>query len=844
MSGHGRGRWVAMNEDFSRAVYTSTLSRRLRSLKAATSSFALAFAAGGVAAAHAQDVAVPAFGSHEVVLSSTLMGVLAIATACAIGLIRARARAEEAVTRLNRQSSENRARIDLLEGILDTDDQVVVSWGVNDAPLVSGLLDDRARAPRGRAEFLAFGTWLTPEAAADLERALTALRKRGEVFQLSLPTRSGTHLEAVGRTAGGRAVVRFRDLTGERLRYAELSERHRRLGRDVEAMRALLEAMPAPVWLKSADGQLAWINAAYAQAVDAADLSAAVASGTELLDAQGRARIVQERARAPVGRATFPIVVAGQRRMFDVIEVGSANGTAGIAVDVSELDRTRSELKRTIEFHARTLDQLATAVAIFGADKRLQFYNAAYRALFGLDAGFLDGGPDDGVVLDTLRAARRLPEQADWRSWKREILSAYQSVEAKEHWWHLPDGQTLRVIANPHPQGGVTYVYENVTERLDLEKRYNALIRVQRETLDHLAEAVAVFGSDGRLRLSNPAFATIWRLAETTLAAKPHVNDVIAWCSALHDDADAWVRLRAAVTGLADNRTRANGRMLLKNGSVVDWDCVPLPDGATMVTFIDVTDSVNVEHALRDKNEALIEADKIKTDFVGLVSYELRSPLNVISGFAHLLADPKIGTLNDKQLEYADHIQSSSESLRTLIDDILEIAGIDAGIIKIEPEPVDTQPLVGSVLEALKDRVAEAGLLVDVRIAPLAGTITADPNRLRQILYNLVSNAIRFSHPRGRVEIELTAEEREHVLTVRDTGSGIPADQLAFVFDRFYTRRQGQRRGGAGLGLALVKSFVELHGGSVAIESAEGQGTAVTCRFPRTPTDHLTTTAA
>jgi signal transduction histidine kinase len=271
---------------------------------------------------------------------------------------------------------------------------------------------------------------------------------------------------------------------------------------------------------------------------------------------------------------------------------------------------------------------------------------------------------------------------------------------------------------------------------------------------------------------------------------------------------------------------------------------VPLPDGATMVTFIDVTDSVNVEHALRDKNEALIEADKIKTDFVGLVSYELRSPLNVISGFAHLLADPKIGTLNDKQLEYADHIQSSSESLRTLIDDILEIAGIDAGIIKIEPEPVDTQSLVSSVLEALKDRVAEAGLLVNVRIAPLAATITADPNRLRQILYNLVSNAIRFSHPRGRLEIELSAEANEHVLTVRDTGSGIPADQIAFVFDRFYTRRQGQRRGGAGLGLALVKSFVELHGGSVGIESKEGQGTEVTCRFPRSPAVELTTTAA
>ena len=271
--------------------------------------------------------------------------------------------------------------------------------------------------------------------------------------------------------AGGRAFVRFTDLTAERQAHAELADRHRRLSAEREALEALFESIPMPMWLRGSDGRLAWVNCAYAEAVEMADTGRAVESGQELLDSNGRKAIALARHDSLDVSLRLPVVVGGRRRTYDVVDVASTNGEAGIAIDVTDLEQIQAELRRTIDFHARTLDQLATAVAIFGADKRLQFYNAAFRGLWGLDAAFLESSPDDGTVLDQLRAARKLPEQADWRSWKRELHSAYQSLEAKEHWWHLPDGQTLRVIANPHPQGGVTYVYENVTEKLELEKQ-------------------------------------------------------------------------------------------------------------------------------------------------------------------------------------------------------------------------------------------------------------------------------------------------------------------------------------------------------------------------------------
>jgi PAS domain-containing protein len=179
------------------------------------------------------------------------------------------------------------------------------------------------------------------------------------------------------------------------------------------------------------------------------------------------------------------------------------------------------------------------------------------------------------------------------RCWK-----AISRSKRRESWWHLPDGRTLRVIANPHPQGGVTYIYENVTEQLDLESRYNALTRVQGETLDNLSEAVAVFGSDGKLRLWNPAFGRIWDLEEEQLSRFPHVKEVVSACALNDYEKTAWQQLASSVTGLVDNRTQNVSRLERHNGAVLDYATVPLPDGGTLVTFVDVTDSVNVERAL------------------------------------------------------------------------------------------------------------------------------------------------------------------------------------------------------------------------------------------------------
>ena len=776
-------------------------------------------------------IALASLGRHNIAGLALTLGVLLFAIVTAVTLVRTRLRAADSERAARNEIIELKAEVDRTKALLLSEPQIIVAWAAGDdrAEIFGDpTLVTPASAPH---RVLAFGTWLEPQQARSMERLVEALRAEGESFSMSLATLSGRPVEAEGRAIGGRAVLRLKDVSGIKRDFAELSGRYQKLTGEVDSLRTLVEALPSPIWARDEAGALTFVNLAYARAVEAKSPDDAVERGIELLDRPAREELARACAANECYTGRVRAVVAGTRRTFDVRNVPTARGSAGIGIDATEVEMLRSELARMGEAHRRTLDRLATGVAIFGGNQKLAFYNTAYRSLWDLDASFLDQEPSDSAVLDKLRAARKLPEEQDFRQWKTELHEAYRATEPREYMWHLPDRRTMRVVTTLNPEGGVTYLFDDVTERLDLERRFDALIRVQGETLDNLAEAVAVFGSDGRVRLHNPAFARMWRLSPETLAERPHIEAVTTLCRPLHGDDATWQALRTAITSI-DNREPLNCRLERRDGSVIDCATVPLPDGATLVAFQDVTDTVNVERALRERNEALETADEIKINFVHHVSYELRSPLTNIIGFAHFLGDPSTGTLTDKQSEYLGYLTSSTNALLAIINNILDLATIDAGAMSLNLGEVDIRQTMNAAVEGIQDRLVKDELVLDMRAPRDAGNFVADEKRVRQVLFNLLANAVSFSPP-GET-ITLTAERRNDavVFSVTDRGPGIPLDVKDRVFNWFETHSLGSQHRGTGLGLSLVRSFVELHGGSVTIDSDIGRGTTVTCSFP------------
>ena len=371
-----------------------------------------------------------------------------------------------------------------------------------------------------------------------------------------------------------------------------------------------------------------------------------------------------------------------------------------------------------VDAHRRTLDQLATGVAIFGADHTLRFYNEAYRALWDLDVSYLDHGPTDSAILDRLRAARKLPEQQDFRTWKNQLHDAYRN--------HRGARGPLAPAGRPHPARGDDAEYRRRRD-LSVRRRHRAARpRAPLRRADPRAgrDARQSRRSGGGVRERRPAAAAQSGLLRRcgscraeALAERPHIEAVIAWCAPLQPEDQTLRALRTAVTSIGQ-RDAVTGRLERRDGSVVDLATLPLPDGATLVTFQDVTDTVNVERALRERNEALEAADQIKIDFLHHVSYELRSPLTNIIGFAHFLGDPATGPLNDRQSEYLGYITISTNALLALINDILDLATIDAGAMTLNLGQVDIRKTMEAAAEGVNDRLVKDNIKLEIDTSP------------------------------------------------------------------------------------------------------------------------------
>lgn len=609
----------------------------------------------------------------------------------------------------------------------------------------------------------------------------------------------------------------------------------------------ILDDLPFPLWLRDKALRLVWVNSAYATwcSSSRADVVAKqlelftpvpAKTGTKTLDGKMLAEIALREQKAQQERAYC--VVGAERRLLSYTEMplmGAANPVhvlLGMAQDVTKVSELETELQRHINAHHEVLENLGSPITIYGADQRLEFYNRAYVRLWDHEEDFLASKPTFSEILEDLRTRRRAPEQVDFLRYKRERTALFTSlIEAREDMLHLPDGTTLRVVAVPHPFGGLMFLHEDVTDKLALESSYNTLIAVQRETLDNLAEGIAVFGADGKLKLSNPSYARIWHLEPDSLVDEPHINDLIERIKSLIA-ADQWPEIRQTMIACALDRSSLNGRFEHEDGTMISYSTVPLPDGAMLNSYVDITDTLKVEQALRESNAALATADRLKSEFVANVSYQLRTPLNTIMGFAEILANQYFGTLNERQLEYAKTMMESSKRLKLLIDDVIDLAMVDAGRMAINRRSTEIVPLLQTVAGMMGEWSRQQSLDLTVDAEDGIGTFEVDDKRIKQVLFNLISNAIQYTPPGGHITLQARRDGDHIRLSVIDTGIGIPQHDQDRIWHKFERSNPQTRQGGVGLGLSLVKSFIELHHGHVEITSAINQGTQITCILP------------
>lgn len=668
-----------------------------------------------------------------------------------------------------------------------------------------------------------------------LEKRLDALHSEGATFDAQLDVAEGMAVAVHGEKLGGSDVLWVVDAAEK----ANLSSELGATTEQASTLQKLLDRIPLPIWWRGEGLSLAGCNRAYSDATHS-DRKTTIAKQRELgagyIDDGGRSLAERADKTGMAQSESHHVVIGNTRRLLEFTEVplDGVNGQiGGYATDATALEALQDQLADHIAAHAEVLEGLTTAIAIFGADKRLKFFNTAYAEQTGIDMANLQAEPSLGEVLEWMREKRRLPEMVDFPAFKVERDRWFTTlIEPVEELLHLPDQTTYRFVASPHPLGGLIFAVEDVTDSLAMESSYNTQIEVQSETLNNLYEGIAVFGGDGRLKLHNSGMARLWKLTGEQLEGEPHISDIVDSARKFFPKTVDWKRLRQRIIVVITERRARSGRLRRTDDSVVRYAVLPLPDGNTLLSFLDISDSARVERALRERNLALENADRIKSEFIGNVSYELRTPLNAIVGFTEILDNRYFGDLTERQAEYVECVLQASTHLMALIDDILDLATIGAGLMSLEVQDVEIETLMDGLAEVATERADQAGLTIKVDCPDDIGSLPADPVRLRQALFNLVSNAIQFTPAGGSITLAARRDGDDMLLTVTDTGIGIAPEDQERVFQRFERGDPNARESGTGLGLALVKSLIELHSGSVGLESAPGEGTKAVCRLP------------
>lgn len=525
------------------------------------------------------------------------------------------------------------------------------------------------------------------------------------------------------------------------------------------------------------------------------------------------------------------VTINGQRRSFRVTDLPlGTEGVAGYAIDIEEQQQLTREFRAFREAQRAMLDQLSIGVAQFNPEEKLVFANSPFRRQFGISPGTVEARTTFDRFLSDAREHGSTPEVRDFPQWRREIAAWFDKAETQEENWPLPGGTHLRIVAQPMPDGGLVMIAEDRTEQLALSATRDTLLRTRTATLDSLFEALAIFAPDGSMQLWNRSFAGTWGLPSEFLDTHPSAEGLLEAIADNLANPSEVSSIGAVVRAATLDRQEKEGQIELADGRTLLFAGVPLPDGNGLLTVLDMTDSKKAEQALRERAAALEEADAVKARFLANMSYEFRTPLTSIGGFAELLASGAAGELSTSASDYVAAILTSVERLTEQVENVLDLSQSQAGLLPIDKEKVDLLKFLTGIVREREQAIIDAGLGLDLK-GRRGRVVDVDPRQLGRAVGHLLDNAIEHTPEDGQIKVEILRPDDERwsaLIVISDNGPGMTEEELA----RAEGVLESAGEEGGGLGIRLARQLVEAHGGILEIASEKDRGTVAAISLP------------
>lgn len=603
------------------------------------------------------------------------------------------------------------------------------------------------------------------------------------------------------RGFGKAFFIFFADITADMLKIDALEAESNSTKKQLNQTTLVLNQVDIPIWIRNSQGEIIFVNPAYKKIVELP------LEEENIPELNNKIKNIVAKKPKDSWCERQQVIIQGKRKIYTVCEtfIERDQISIGHAIDESEKEQIQKDLKKYITSLASLLESSSNAVAIFGADRKLKFFNNSFVKLWNFDEKELSSGPSYEDLLDELKEKRLFPEELDFKSFKKERLNFFtELINPQNDFLFLPDGRAIRVVIVQHALGGLIFSYEDMTDRFALESSYQTLNAVQQKTINNLSDGIIVFSENGKTAIYNPQISSLWGI--TNFRKDYHYTKFLDILKGkMHSDKYE-IFYRQFMRSFNERET-SNAIVDTRNRKIFDILFMPLPDGATLVSCKDITDSALLERNLREKNAVLEQVDKLKTEFLHNISYELRSPLTSIIGFSDILRKGFYGKLNERQINCIKAIGQSSDSLLSIINDVLELASIEAGYITLNKKLLNISEIAHNSFLKPKGHF----MLDNTKHIALSG----DKEKIEQAFEKLRDFLVEFSHP----SIIVSINQEKNNVSISFAKILFKDDQLFNVVKAKLASKSIEMTAKSSIytGLTVAKTTIELHKGRLYI---------------------------
>lgn len=716
------------------------------------------------------------------------------------------------IYKLYHQLIVNKVHLARMRAILNHTTEAWYAWQIDRgyiscSPHFPKLFDMSESTPARSIDILAH---LNPEDGTQLSRFCQNLMEQPFEFESTLE--NGKRILFKGRALGGNSlfILWAKEINDEITISRKVWQELKLFEHENKIFKNIMNGLPHPIWAKAKDGSIIYCNNSYARALNSTIDT--ILSNNRLLEELPPYRDITLKPEKENQKIKIHLLkIYDQQKVFALHEYLLNNQeSVGYASDITDLVLSKEETKKSKVAQTEILNQIDQPIAIFGRDSKLNFYNKAYERLYNLNPAWLDTSPTLGEILEEQRVKRLLPECANFPAYKKQqIQNLISLTEPIEELQHLPNERTLHLIITPYPLGGCLFIWEDITENLVLEQRYNNLAHIQHETLSKIQEGVAICNDNGKITFTNQSFNELWNLEDEEYKKIKYLNNLLEITQANIKDPDKFTTFKQDLLATISRRQETTLKFTNHDNKAIKLHYYPLPGGSNLISCAnESSNDITIYHDQKSESNQLL--------------HKLRSSLTTITGFADILISE--AKLEDIKIQkHILSILSFAQRSLTSINDVLDIESLKTNQLALSKKYFDLYQMLTVIIKKYSVFAIEKDMKIELDCPNDIGIIFADENRLKQAIGHLILNAINYTPTKGSITISVSRDPNHIQISIEDQGIGIPEN----VLNNLDNDEQKSNTG-----IYFAKSILQFHGGNLIINSKPNSGTKVVCDIP------------